>query len=471
MKELHTKFHASADLLENALKEEWSQSPLNPNNLRYLLWRYKLLHPPLLPVAALFKNYPSYHRIPPNVHQPTVITNSESFVKGKYPKAAYKNYKTENEQPVNIVMKELGIDNYRKFEEEILRDIEKREEQKVEATLHTLYDDEPEVVKGKTHSYSHITSHSHGHGSPNSYSHDFSNSHGNTNSYSNGNSHSYSHTSTHPVTLEEWKPLEPTKNYDTNSIHSQIASPLHTSVVGKLHSGLEHSDFLNNQNIYNNQHYNLPNSFETFVDHDDNPYRNHRPYEIHEETGESSFKPIKTSLQFDDFEDIPVTTHKPKLVLPSRGIQNYESRKRQRKKPVNLDNVSIPDNKITDTNDLSSGRKQHSRQFVPRHHIQSLTTTRPKIQSRNQNPVTDSVTENSKTVESVASEKPQRPTKYQGAASFISSTIVSARGTTPASSVKSKHVPRSSNTSKYVDTPRVTGYRGSIKFNSQKEST
>lgn len=103
--------------------------------------------------------------------------------------------KQNKAQVYDTVMKDLGMTGYDHFEKTVMRDIELREEQKVEATMHTMYEN-AEIIKGKP------------------YGHDFGK----------------------PAGWNNVKPKPTSYNYHTNEINSQIVSPLHTSFIGNHHA-------------------------------------------------------------------------------------------------------------------------------------------------------------------------------------------------------------------------------------------
>ncbi len=429
-----------ASALEYALQEEWKQSPFNPDNfntLKQIFNPYKLIfpHPPLLPTAALFKNP---HKTIQPAQQVKPLKHVETFVKGKYPKSLYKTNSKENEQPVNVVMKELGIDSYRHFEDQILRDIEKQEEMKVEATLHTLYDDS-EVVSGKP------------------YQPGFG-----------------------------WKPFtEPTKNYDADSGNSQIISPLHTSIVGNNYK-FSHEDAIQHPSIIKNHQLNHQNSIQYSIDHDQdsltyhNPFKVHKPYEIHEDTGESKLKPIQAN-----FDDVPVTTHKPKFSFrdkttkstkatkATKNSQRGQQRKRQKDKPASLDNVDIKPiepNDIPNPNQIPTHHK--ARDYI-RHHIQSLTTVRPRYHTENHTLDPSPGESKSHAVIQAAPVRNENRLFHSRLVNSASTLSHSGfRGTTSTTTPKpSRNFPRSLNNSRFIDKPKVTGQRGSIKFADTKKDS
>lgn len=187
VKDLAETFHSGADYVEGAIRESWRESPLNPHNFKHLL-----------EAPNLFKHlpYPPFLRKPAN-SQPT--SQHKAPHKVKAPKAV-ETYSTDG------LMHEYGINGYKHFEESILRELEKQEELKVEATIHTLFEqgDRVQIVQGKPYDFK-----------------------------------------------SGWKPVAaPTKVYDddsSNEINSQIISPLHTSIFesSSRPSGFHDFDNLN----------------------------------------------------------------------------------------------------------------------------------------------------------------------------------------------------------------------------------
>ena len=161
-------------------------------------------------------------------------------------------------------MKDLGMTGYDHFEKTIMRDIELREEQKVEATIHTMYDN-AEIIKGRP------------------YGDDAK-----------------------PAGWNTVKPKPTSYNYETNDIHSQIVSPLHTSFIGNHHT----------------EYHNIGEAV---------PYETQKPkyttsYHVYEEANETQQKGVRANL----------STKKPQL--SSTGYKHVASRPAQgtREWKVNL---------------------------------------------------------------------------------------------------------------------------------------
>lgn len=173
VKDLARTFESGADAVEAVIRESWRESPLNPHNFKHFLDApnlFKLLPYPAPPTNSLRKP----------VHQ----TKAPRKHKERAPKAI-ETYTLEG------LKHEYGFNGYKHFEESILRELEKQEERKVEATIHTLFDqkDDVQIIQGKPYDFK-----------------------------------------------SGWEPVAaPTKNYDDNSsINSQIISPLHTNIFNGM---------------------------------------------------------------------------------------------------------------------------------------------------------------------------------------------------------------------------------------------
>lgn len=373
VKDFARTFNSGADYIEDAIRESWRESPLNPHNFKNLLETPNVFkHLPFPPVNSLRK--------------PVHLTKAQQKHKEKAPKAI-------ESYSVDGMVHDYGIDGYRHFEDSILRELEKQEERKVEATIHTLFEqgDRIELIKGKP----------------------------------------YDHKS-------GWKPVAaPTKNYEDNSnIKSQIMSPLHTSIFNspQLPSA-------------------APHGFHDF----DNLHGNtiHSTYSVHEEEGESKVKPVKARIA-----SIRKVTPSPPSSVFTRSAATEKSRYRKRhNNNVIKETVVEPDSRTSGSHDAPKHVTKAKRN-PPRHHIQSLTTSKPKTQatpSRN-----------------IATEEPSKldiSTETFGKVSFAYGSEVPSRlrstttttATTTTTTIKpSRNFARE--TAKYVDKPKATGYRGSVKF-------
>lgn len=219
-----------AEFIEDALREGWKESPLNPHNFAQIL----------NPTDPIIK-HPNAFRASNSLRKPGVNTN---FYYGKE-KAPH----SSNSQTKDGLMHEFGIDGYKHFQQSILRELEKQEEMKVEATIHTLFEqgERVQVIRGKPYD---------------------------------------------EYTQVGWKPVTaPTKNYeDPADLHSQIISPLHTSIFDSHPSPLSEID--------SSSH--VANSFHDFDNFNDNLLHLPARYPlVHEEVEEleSKLKPIVSQQQ------------------------------------------------------------------------------------------------------------------------------------------------------------------------------
>lgn len=219
-----------AEFIEDALREGWKESPLNPHNFAQIL----------NPTDPIVK-HPNAFRASNSLRKPGGNTN---FYYGKE-KAPH----SSNSQTKDGLMHEFGIDGYKHFQQSILRELEKQEELKVEATIHTLFEqgERVQVIRGKPYD---------------------------------------------EYTQVGWKPVTaPTKNYeDPADLHSQIISPLHTSVFDSYPSPLSEID--------SSSH--VANSFHDFDNFNDNSLHLPALYPlVHEEVEEleSKLKPIVSQQQ------------------------------------------------------------------------------------------------------------------------------------------------------------------------------
>lgn len=134
-------FNEGADYIEDAIRDGWRESPLNPNNFKNILDGPSLLkHLPI----------PSHHlmnglRRPVNLPPPS---KAQFKPKEKAPKAI-ESYTVDN------MMQDYGIDGYKHFEQSILRELERQEERKVEATIHTLFEqgERVQIIHGKPYDF------------------------------------------------------------------------------------------------------------------------------------------------------------------------------------------------------------------------------------------------------------------------------------------------------------------------------
>jgi hypothetical protein len=306
VKDFARTFNSGADYIEDAIRESWRESPLNPHNFKNLLEK-----------PNLFKHLPFGNAVAPTrkpIHPPPTSHHTAKAPKEKAPKE--KTPKAIETYSVDGLMKEYGINGYKHFEKSILRELEKQEELKVEATIHTLFEHgdkvkSVEIVRGKPYDGS-------------------------------------------------WQPVAaPTKNYeDDKEVHSQIISPLHTSIFGEsqLASIAPHD---------------ISADFHDFDHLNSNTL--HSTYAVHEEEGESKVKPVKTRIT-------PV-----RKVTPSPPGSNRYRKRHNNNTVKSVDHEDVPD---------SGASGSHvAPKVVKSNHIQSLTTTKPK--STTVSPLDDSKKESS----------------------------------------------------------------------------
>lgn len=214
VKDFANTFNEGADLIEDAIIDGWRNplNPLNPNNFKHLLSGPGILkHLPNPPHNGLRKPQKA-----PHAHKEKASKPIETY-------------------SVDGMMHDYGINGYKHFEESILRELEKQEERKVEATIHTLFDhhDNVEIVQGKPYDFK-----------------------------------------------TGWIPVSaPTKIYEDSNddVNSQIVSPLHTSIFGSAEFPI-----------------NDPHGFHVFDNLKGNTI--HSTYSVHEEEGESKVKPVKARI-------------------------------------------------------------------------------------------------------------------------------------------------------------------------------
>lgn len=409
VKGIATAFNDGVDYVEDSIRDGWRESPLNPFNYE------KFLNNP----PNLFENLPHHgNHIAPHYPHPA---------HHKHPKASHKSKEKAPHHPIESyssdeMMHEFGINGYKHFEESILREIEKQEELKVEATIHTLFgkDEKVEIVRGKPYDSK----------------------------------------------LAGWKPVAaPTKIYDdSNEITSQIISPLHSSFI---HASDAISGDVDGKSS--------PFGFRDF----DNFHEDfiHSSYNV-EEGGESKVKPVKARVVPvrritpvpPIYSTVATTTPTTKRYssstsLRSRSIttaapnNNINNKKRQSVSTAKTF-VDEKSNKVSDTSTSASNSvpvivSANIKRLPSRIHIQSLTTSKPKNHSNIvRSPASDSLAENSSKELSFESTSRSR---------IPSSTRTSRTTTTSTTKRPSKNVPREAST--FVDRARASGYRGAVKYN------
>lgn len=404
VKDITKSFNDGFDYVEDSIREGWRESPLNPYNYEKVL-----SNPP-----NLFKHLPIGNHI--TVNNP----HTGSYKHYKYPHQQHKDKAPKSvsfeSYKQDEMMHEFGINGYKHFEESILREIEKQEELKVEATIHTLFpkDDHVEIVRGKPY--------------------------------------------------EEkigWKPVAaPTKVYDDGSdISSQIVSPLHTSFISA-------SDAISN--VLNDQP--SPLGFHDFDQfHSDFLQPG---YASHEERGESKVKPVKAKISpLKRITPVPPIYSTESSTISFKQNNSTQSRSRvfptassnNKKRQIISTTKTIVEEKINEkVSDTSTSASNEVpvvvsatlKKHLQKTHIQSVTTSKPKNHSifiRNSSYLHGSEN-NSESNSRLRTYPSSRPTTK------ITTTTTTKKPV--------KNVPRE--TSKFVDKARVTGFRGAVKY---KQST
>ena len=373
VKDFARNFNSGADLIEDAIRESWRESPLNPHNFKHLLdqpnlFKHLPFESPRLPRSKPVHSQPASHHHSEKAHSG----------KKKAPKAI-------ESYSVDGLMKDYGVNGYKHFEQSILRELERQEELKVEATIHTLFEHgdqvkSVEIVNGKPYDSS-------------------------------------------------WKPVvAPTKNYDDDKeVHSQIISPLHTSIFGETQPASV-----------------APHDISKFHDFDHlNSNSIHSTYSVQEEEAESKVKLIKSK-----------NNPAKRKVTPSSSTSKENSRpnSRNRKRHNNGVVKTVEQDSMADSTTSGSHIVQ---KFVARsNNIQSLTTTKPKFMTLTRNivdelkkEVTPSILPN------------EMSTRQRTKSPMTTSTTVKP----------SRNVLRE--VGKFVDQARVSGKRGSIKFGQTTKSS
>lgn len=382
VKDFAKSLNSGADYIEEAIRDNWRESPLNPHNFE------KFLSPPNM-----------FAHLPPSINdirKPQILTPPAIH---KQPKALqkHKSQKTIENYSTDAMMHDYGINRYKHFENSILRELERQEELKVEATIHTLFEqgDRVEIIKGKPYNYK-----------------------------------------------SGWSPVAPpTKNYDdANAISSQIISPLHTSIFSESHL----SSVAPSHNISPSFH-----NFDTI----------HSTYSLHEEEGESKLKPVQVSA-IKNHTPSSSNEHHFKPATRSRSNAHYRKRHNNNSwKTVGLESISALDSGANGSHDAPKIVNKAKRN-PPRHHILSLTTSKPGNHS---NVVRTTSTKTHKI--ELSTQSPQRFANF----SKVELPALKNRSTSSTTTTikPSRNVQRE--VSKFIDKPKVTGYRGSVKFGQPKK--
>lgn len=391
IKEKVKQFAQTVDDLEDAIHDEWKESLLNPSNFKHFLKPNPIFHQP-----PSVNNHKKYKSPPPAVHKQKQPKQPKQFNESLHKQHHIETYEVKN------MMHDYGIDNYKQFQENILKKLEKQEEQKVEATIHTLFD-HGEVIHGKPYDFD-----------------------------------------------SGWRKVPaPTKTYENNDISSQIISPLHTSIFKQASTPTINSAVLNNVES-------------KFYDFDNFANTIHSTYSMHEE-GESKLKAVKTKYNETKLNSTkkytsPVELFKENVSTKSKTNNRYRKRNFSTKKPVNENNTKST---------LKSPEIVSFYNKSKRNHIQSLTTSRPKTNYSNnivaesqKQPVVITAPQSTDTqfiVPSVVLPNSSLPKTVR---------VNKSKGSTTSTTVKpSRNSPRSiKDDTKFIDKPKVSGYRGSVKF-------
>lgn len=295
VKDFANTFNEGADLIEDAIRDSWRNplNPLNPHNYKHILSGPGLLkHLPFSPLNGLRK--PVYLHKAPHAHKEKAPQQIETY-------------------SVDGMMHDYGINGYKHFEESILRELEKQEERKVEATIHTLFDhkDTVQIIQGKPYDYK-----------------------------------------------TGWKPVAaPTKNYDDSSeeVNSQIVSPLHTSIFGSAQLPISNS-----------------HGFHDFDNLNGNTI--HSTYSVHEEEVESKVKPVKARIASMRSVKTPPPTND--YVHSTTSKSRYRKRHNNNVVKTAVAYESSMDTGASGSHDAPKIVNKAKRN-PPRIHVQSLTTTKP----------------------------------------------------------------------------------------------
>lgn len=386
VKDLAETFHSGADYVEGAIRDSWRESPLNPHNFKHLLDAPNLFkhlpYPPFLKKPAQ-PQPTSHHKAPPKVKAPKAVEM----------------YSTDG------LMHEYGINGYKHFEESILRELERQEELKVEATIHTLFEhgdrQRIQIVQGK------------------------------------------------PYDLKSgWKPVAaPTKTYDddSNEVNSQIISPLHTSIFSQESNGYDSSGFHDFDHLNGNSI--------------------HSTYSVHEEEGESKHKPVKAKIS-PGRKFTPSSTTTLHTTSPTENPRLNSRYRKRHNTNVGVKtelNIVVADSGASGSHDAPRVVNKFKRNPQKHVHILSLTTAKPRNHSTTSRiVVTDAPTQQVAADSSIRSSYAVGSEISTRLRPSSASTTTSRPSSTTTSIKPSRNVPRE--VTKFVDKTKATGYRGKIKF-------
>jgi hypothetical protein len=378
VKDFARNFNSGADYIEDAIRDGWRESPLNPHNFKHLL-----------ETPNLFKQQPIAPAVKKPIHAPTSHHNTKAHNhKEKAPKSV-ETYSFDG------LVHDYGIKGYKHFENTILRELEKQEELKVEATIHTLFEHgnrvkSVEIIHGKPYDGS-----------------------------------------------LAWKPVAaPTKNYDDDkTVHSQIASPLHTNIFGGS----------------NAESHDISSDFHDFDHLSGNTV--HSTYSMQEE-GESKVKPVKAKIT--SIRKKVKVTPSPLSTSSENSRLNSRYRKRHNNNVLNTVGMyNVVDSGASGSHDAPKIVVKSKRNPAKQQHIQSLTTTKPKYTTVTRHVLTDAPKQE---VSTESTNKVPYSHETPARLRLKSSTITSTTTTVKPSRNVQREVP------KYVDQTRASGKRGSVKF-------
>lgn len=386
-------FNDGFDLVEDTIREGWRESPLNPYNFeKYLNQPPNLLKPLLGEQPALHQHH--HPKFPPSHKH-----------KEKAPTSSTSDYSMDN------MMNDYGINGYKHFEETILKELERQEELKVEATIHTLFGEgeRVEIIRGKPQ---HIKS--------------------------------------------GWKPIAaPTKTYeDSNDITSQIISPLHTSIFSLSDGPSESPDKLPSLGFHDFDSLHLSQ------------------YAVNEEGIESKVKPVKAKIAaVRRITPVPPTwrsasTSSTTTARPTVSRSRVTSATAHHRKRHNHNSLKTAgdeknskskeiDSSMSESNDIPAVIAKVRPVNV---HVQSLTTSKPKNHANSdRNATLDATKANNINYESTS--RFRIPTTTSTLSSRAASRATKVSTTTTS---RPKTVQREA--SKFVDRARASGYRGAVKY-------
>lgn len=388
-------FNEGFDLVEDTIRQGWRESPLNPYNYERYLNRPNIFKP-------LVGGHPAYHK-----HHP------------KFPHHKKEKPSDTVSYSVDNMMHDYGINGYKHFEESILKELEKQEELKVEATIHTLFNqgEHVEIVKGKNKEIK-----------------------------------------------SGWRPIAaPTKTYDDNNdITSQIVSPLHTSIFSLSDAASESPDKLPALGFHD---------FDSL---------NASPYSVFEEAIESKVKPVKAKIAsikritpmppvYATRSTTTTTTTTAFPIKTSRSrVPTAASHHRKRHNHNSLKTAGEEIRKSKDVVDSSTSESNEVPTVISkvkplRVHVQSLTTSKPKNHSNIDRDLANTIqTFNYESTSRFRIPSSTTTTTTTTIQPLKERALKFATFTTTTTTMRPRTVPREA--LKFVDRARTSGFRGSIKY-------